>query len=180
MMSDDSTTQTSPRRNWVRWLLILSLGLNLLIVGVVVGAVLRFSGPDHVRAPSRSMGIAVIRELPREDRRDMFRQAREASGLRRGTFDRDWQALIDLLQADQFDRSAAEAILARGTEARDRFERSLQGSLLDKLAAMSPQERSAYAQRLIEERAHHDKKKSKLHKDGHHDRGHHDDRRHAD
>jgi len=159
MMSDHPNPEAKPRRKWVRWLLIASLGLNLLVVGLAVGTALRFAGPEPLRAPPRSMGVAVIRELPPEMRRDMFRRAREASGERHGSASRDWQALITLLQAERFDRAAAADLLARQTEARGRFEKSLQVSLLDKLNAMSPAERAAYAERLMEAQERHKKRK---------------------
>ena len=40
---------------WVRVLLALSLALNLLIIGLVGGAMVRFGGSDGMRPPPRSI-----------------------------------------------------------------------------------------------------------------------------
>ena len=155
-----NSDQQPPRRRGVRVLLFVSLGLNLLIIGVAVGAVLRFVGPEPIRAPARSPGIEIVRALPPELRRDMFRELRAAGSDRRGAQRRDLQDLLDVLRADPFDRAAADAVMRRQGEARAGFETRLRAALLDKLEALPPEERALYAERLSHAMDRHPHKRS--------------------
>ncbi len=65
----DSDKQKAPRTGrWVRWLLAGSLAMNLLVVGLAIGAVMRFGGPENARRPPPSLVATLYRALPREDR----------------------------------------------------------------------------------------------------------------
>jgi uncharacterized membrane protein len=133
--------------------LALSLAFNLLIVGLVAGAML---GGD--RAPGGSAGAPGLRTLglgpfalalSRDDRAVMrerfgdldFRGDRRAIG---GAL-RDIQAA---LRADPFDRTGAEAAFARSRRAAEGLQAQGHGALLDHLETMSAPDRVALADRL--------------------------------
>lgn len=136
----------------LRWALIGSVALNLLVAGVFVGGML-----GHERHSPRlvvgdvSLG-AFTGALSREDRAALRQAAQE-----RGTQFRDMRkqarsdmtALIAALQADRWNRAAVEQILARH-KART-IERVDIGEtmILNRLDAMSPEARHAFAERLL-------------------------------
>lgn len=138
----------------LKWLLVASLALNVAIVGVIVGALLK--GPPPAPWP----GIALwqyARALPDPYRRDLGRSLREKPG--------DWvgprqalrgqrSALAAALTADPYAPDAVAALLGR--EAALTTELSTRGVelLLAQIERMSPEERSAYAAALTAEREH--------------------------
>lgn len=135
-------------RLWVRVLLGVSLALNLLVLGLIGGAMLRFGGPDGMRAPPRSVGAALFRELPREDRRALRAGAGESHDQRHVRLKADAKALGAALRATPFDAGAMEALLEGHAKTRAESHMSLQRAWLDRVIAMSNAERQAYADRL--------------------------------
>lgn len=143
-MSENQPTK-SPTRLWLRVLLGLSLALNLLVVGLVGGAMIRFGGPDGMRAPPRSVGAVMFRELSREDRRALWRHS---NGDHRARHKEDAQAVNAAMRAIPFETSALEALLRGQAEQRLAFRNTVQQAWLTRVAAMSDAEREAYADRL--------------------------------
>lgn len=105
-----SSTETSPRprRRWITILLIVSLGLNMILVGFLVGSVLR----SH---PHRDPVISVwairkaLRDLPSDERervRDAFEQVRAEMRSRAGDMGVLRDTLGQTLTADPFDAQA--------------------------------------------------------------------------
>ena len=133
----------------MRILLILSLAFNLLIVGLAVGAVLSGGPKGHrdARMP------AHVRALDHEDRRAIGQDIRAA--YRAGTFGKraerqQSERLADLIAAQPFDRVAVGA-LSDEIEAGKRIRFEVARDIwLDRVEAMSPQARVAYAERLRE------------------------------
>ncbi len=140
----------SPR--WMRIVLVLSLALNLAGVGVVAGAVL-----GHSKKPPRSamvgdLGFGPYTDaLSAEDRRALrsafverapdFRDLRK---VMRADFDR----LLAILRTEPYDAAAAtEVIAAQRDRARQGFELG-QDLLVERLGAMTAEERAAFADRL--------------------------------
>ena len=131
-MIDPTEPSTAPKaakrpRAWVGWVAAGSLCVNLLLVGIIGGAVLRHGGP-HPKPPAGIDPVSlmrVMRTLP-EDRRDealeilrdhrpkfeALRPARIAARL----------AIADALEADPMDGTALAAALntARRSEAEGR------------------------------------------------------------
>jgi len=134
-------------RLWIRVLLIVSLGLNLLVVGLVGGAMLRF-GPDGMRPPLRSVGAAMYRELPRKDRRALWAGSSHAHGDRHARRKADALAVSAAIRATPFDAAALAAVLDEQAERRLGFRQSMQSAWLARVAGMSGAERQAYADRL--------------------------------
>ena len=136
---------------WMRVLLLASLALNLLVVGIVAGAIASRRAPDGVAIPRDPASALYFRALP-HDHRDAFEAGmrREAERFRvdREALRAEVAATLAALRADPFDPAAlAERIAAqrRGvagrTAAGDRL-------LVERVAVMTPEERQAYADRL--------------------------------
>lgn len=139
----------------LRIALIVSLALNLLVVGVVGGAML--SGDRwHHRGPPRveAIGGPLTRALAPEDRRVLAREMRAAHRDRNWSRDRlreEFTGLVADLKATPFDPQAVEARLTRIQQAfRERID-SGQALLVARLAGMDDAERAAYAERFQEE-----------------------------
>ncbi len=137
----------SPRR-WMRWLLIGSLALNLLVVGVVAGAVLRMSGWG-IGPPPRALGPALYRELPRDDRRALRQTLRDAGSNAMRPSDQA-SLLSAALRSDPFDPTALEALITQQAEARQAYQFEVQRKWLARVSEMSQADRIAYADRLEE------------------------------
>ena len=138
----------------VRWLLFGSLAVNLLILGVVIGWVLSPDGPRRDDRPARSlMGAPFAEALAPEDRRALLREMRGRADRIEGTRDElraRFETLLGALRAEEWDRDAVTAVLddqRRAAEGRQRLGEEL---LLDRLDAMTPEARRAYADRLEE------------------------------
>lgn len=151
-MAELKTTDTPRTRTWVRIALVASLGLNLLILGVVGGAVL--SHRDRLPPGSASV-LGEIgpygRALSQSDR-DAVRAALRAEGPRlrenRKAVRQGFQDLLSALRAEPYDQARVTSIL-NAQQARVQDQAGLlRGLLLERVAAMDAEERAAFADRL--------------------------------
>ena len=148
--------ETDPKpksRRWIRVLLFVSLALNLLVLGAVVGRVLGDGPPDrrHPRGGDDA-AIPYTRAFDPEQRKELWRGLRGTFEGRRegGGFLDGYREALTLLRAEPFDQAAFEALLDRqATEAEGR-RRAGQKVLADYLGTMSAADRQAYAARLEE------------------------------
>ena len=137
----NDTTQKPGR--WKTWALVGSVTLNLVLVGMLGGVMLR-GGPDG------SLMRAAISALPDDARRDMRREGREAFRSSRGHAGlRDARAeLLAALRAEAFDevtfRASLDVAQARLLQMGDRLE----GQLISRLSTMDRDARLAVADRL--------------------------------
>ncbi len=143
-MSDQTQKRRCPV--WVKVLLGLSLALNLGIVGLVGGFVLRSDGPMRGAGPGLGYAMPYVIALERESRRAIFKAVREDPSLpsradRRAHFN----DMLVALRADPMDRAAVEAVLARQAEGVSAVQRRAQVEWLKKVEDMSASEREAYA-----------------------------------
>ena len=133
---------------WIRILLGVSLALNLLVLGLVGGAMLRFGGPEGMRPPPRTVGAALFRELPREDRNALLTRSNGTHDDRRARQKADALAVSAAMRATPFDTEALEAILDAQAMHRAGFQKSVQQAWLTRVANMNDAQRFAYADRL--------------------------------
>ncbi len=136
-----------PKRRWMPVVLAVSLALNLLIVGVAVGSLLRLKGGDHAKAPP-GFGPALYRALPKDDRKAM---RGELVGLhKKGTKGRtqDFEAMSQALRAEPFDPNTVESLLQQQAQATAALQEALQTQWLARVTSMSDEERQTYADRL--------------------------------
>ncbi|SMX49290.1 periplasmic heavy metal sensor [Maliponia aquimaris] len=151
-MTESHDIKGGPRR-WVRVLLFVSLALNLLVVGAVTGFVLK--GPQLVRGDRADPVLPYTRAFDEDQRHALWRDLRsglprEGAPLREGYLE-DYRTALEILRADPYDPARMEALLAaqaaRGAEVRARGQKVLSAYL----AAMDPEARRAYADRLEQE-----------------------------
>lgn len=149
-MSEKEMAATPKRGRGWKILLVLSLALNLLFIGLIGGAMARFGGPfAHDRgqtARGASLGAAVFRALPRDERRAMFRKVagereRDATGA---------DELLTTLRADSLDREALAAFAEDQGERRRAHGEAIAEAWVEKVAVMSVEDRRAYADRIEE------------------------------
>ncbi|MEM1273375.1 MAG: periplasmic heavy metal sensor [Pseudomonadota bacterium] len=151
-MTEPAVKRRAPRV--MRIALALSLGLNLMVLGLVAG--LAFSGVGrHSNGPMmglRAIGLGpFVPALSADDRRALGGQLRENRDL----FAEDSRPLgrairgfIELLRADSFDRAAAEVALSAQRGHGAALQEAGHGILLDHVEAMSPEARALFADRL--------------------------------
>lgn len=134
----------------------ISVALNLLVAGLVAGAVLRDGGPRERMLRDLEFG-PFTEVLSREDRDGLRRDfLARSGGFRdmRAEMRSDFDALLGALRAEPFDIGAARAVLeAQQTRMQSRLALG-QELLLERVAAMTPAARAAFADRL-EERLRH-------------------------
>ncbi len=138
---------SGPKRRWIPILLVISLALNLLVVGAILGTALRFRGGDHAKAPP-GFGVALYNALPKEDRKKL-RGA--LSGLRgKGSEGRkqDFAGLSQALRSVPFDPEAVQVLLDQQVQATADLQEALHREWLVYVTEMSDGERQIYADRL--------------------------------
>jgi len=139
----------------MRWVLFASLALNLLIVGVVAGALI--SGGPRTKGPpgERMTGAPYVSAFERADKRAIRAQMRKQLPPRREMIAKnkaDYAAFVAVLRAGTFDQERAREIMERQMDRSLDTLRLGRALALDQIAQMTANERAAYATRL-EERA---------------------------
>ncbi|MBM9596067.1 periplasmic heavy metal sensor [Roseitranquillus sediminis] len=144
---------SAPRR-WTSILLAVSLALNLLVVGIVVGFVFDSHGPERWRdrpAAGQFGRNPLIAALDEEERRRMLEDMRQrAEPLRenREALRQRFETMLTLLRAEPFEPDALRAALAEQRRAASDRQALGEELLIARLAAMTPNARAAYAERL--------------------------------
>jgi len=140
------------KKPWTRILLVFSLGLNLAVAGMFVGA--KFAGGDH-RDWDRGTEDARIgpygRAFSKEDRAKLrltigaraFRFREHRQNMRSAA-----AAFIETLRAEPFDIDAARAVLATQRSAQIALQDEGQELMLNHLANMTPEARATFAENL--------------------------------
>jgi uncharacterized membrane protein len=135
----------------MRVTLFTSLAVNLLILGAVAGFFV-FGAPDHRADRDRiDFGLFYTRALSEEDRRALRRDfvaGLERQGRDRGAFLADMRDTLDAVRARPFDTEAFVSAMAEQSDRRARREEMGRQALANRLAAMSDEERIAYADRI--------------------------------
>lgn len=130
----------------IRILLVTSLALNLLVIGLGIGIAWRHGpGRDHRPPPT---AIALFLALPEQDRkflRDASHQGAREAG-ERGSH--SMSAIVELLKARPFDPERFAAHLQAQEAMRGQRLVRMQQEMLGRIAAMSEDERSEYADRV--------------------------------
>ncbi len=142
----DLPTAPTPKTKapvWIKIALTLSLVLNLGLVGMLAGLATRTMRDG-------SVVTAAIAALPDKDRSALRREARENFRALRGhaaSADARKQ-LLATLTADEFDAAAFETALAAGRTHLAEMTERMQTRITARVAAMSVEERRAYAAEL--------------------------------
>ena len=167
-MTQPETSQTSTRSPlWLRGLLFVSLCLNLLVAGSVIGHLFA-DGPERKVPRVDRMGGPMTFALTPEDRHEIGKSLRaeyRAGRPSRREVLADYQSVITALRADPFDPAAVQASFDSQLEASTERIAIGQQILMDRLTAMSPEDRHRFADRLEEGLAH--RQKGERQKDDH-------------
>lgn len=156
-------TQARPRtRRGIKIALGLSLGVNLLILGAVGGAMLngRPDGPIRDRVDmARTFGLGPLgNALAREDRNQIVARLGQDHAALRAERTALLDATLDfvaVVEAEPFDRQATAAALElQRDQVHGLLERG-HAALLDQLELMSPAARAGFADRLRRAISHH-------------------------
>jgi len=158
LSKDDGMTETpspdsAPDRRGRRGLSLalgLSVVLNLLLLGLIAGGLARghagrFGGPDAGLGPLASALTADDRKAMR----DGFMRMGQNWRTYRAAAAEDARSLAAIIAAEPFDRAAAQAVLDRQTQSVGQRMQASQSLLLDRISALSPPERQAFAARLL-------------------------------
>ena len=149
-MADPTLPAPRPSRIW-RVVLIVSLALNLAVVGLVGGAFIsgRFaSGP-----PARvDFGLGLVsRALTGDDRREIGRALRQDRSLRDHDFRGQMAAIATALRAEPFDPALLQSLLEEQAARLSQVQASARRAVVDRITAMTPDNRRAFADRFEEE-----------------------------
>ena len=155
-MSDPTSEQPAVRRGrWVMPLLFVSLALNLLVVGALIGRSFSPDRPDRhdrVSGQVRSViGEPFVRALDRDDRRallsDVRRQSKEFRENRQSLRAR-FQAFLAALRADPFVPEDVQRLMRDQRQVAQGRQELGERLLLNRLSEMDAAGRAAYADRL--------------------------------
>jgi uncharacterized membrane protein len=125
--------------------LIVSLVLNIFLLGTIAGGTYRWIAKEKADAIAQQRGLRfAAAELPRDRRdqlRDMLRETRRDTvpltlAARTGRLD-----VVQALAAPTFDRVALDAALARTREADEALRARVEGTVADFAATLTPDER---------------------------------------
>lgn len=143
--------QPEAKRGWMRGALIVSVSLNLLVAGVVIGGVI-----GHDRRPPRpvvgDVSLGPFTDALSRDDREALRRAAQAEGRNfrdmRRQASSEMREVIAVLEAEPFDKAkVTEMIGALRSRAMERFAIG-ERLMVERLAQMTPEARRAFAERL--------------------------------
>lgn len=137
--------------NWTKTLLVVSLGLNLLVAGMVVGSALghrKGDRPDPFFGGGMRPFVASLPQSQREHVRDRLRHNREAAREARQDLRRSAQGVRDAITAVPFDADALNAAFAAQRSVYDGIAASGHHALVEILAGMTEAERDQFIAKL--------------------------------
>ncbi|MEO1779806.1 MAG: periplasmic heavy metal sensor [Pseudomonadota bacterium] len=150
--NDATPARRSPL--WMRLLLFGSLAINLLIAGLVLGAV-SFRGGDSDRHQLRGVRdlapIPFIVAMEKEDRRDLVARFREESRPHRPSRAETRQrleAFLTAIRADDLDVAQITSLLEGERQRGKARQEAGQAVLIDYFQSLTLEERRVYADRL--------------------------------
>jgi len=145
--------QEKPRKRRIgRVVLFVSLALNLLVAGLVLGAVVH-DHRDRDRNPAlRHLGFGpFVDALPRSDRRALLlSMRREAGSFRenRAALRQLFEEFLVVLRDESFDADRVRDLIRAQRDHIGSRQALGEDLLLERLQMMSPEQRAAYADRL--------------------------------
>lgn len=148
-----STETKKPKmRRSLRLVLIVSLTLNFLIVGVIVGgAVAHWGGRGADRPGSFNFASPYVRALEVGDRRSIGKAIRgyhRQRGPDWGVSTAQYRQAVELLRQSPLDVDALETLLERQRIANTDRQRAAQQIWVEHMTKLSDEDRAAYADRL--------------------------------
>ncbi|MEJ8561166.1 periplasmic heavy metal sensor [Yoonia sp. GPGPB17] len=149
-MAKDKLPTARPGRLW-RIVLVLSLALNLAVVGIVAGAIASGRVGD---GPPRSFDLGVgpiARALEPDERRAVGRSLRQDRSLRSLDFRGRVNDMVTTLRAEPFDADALRALMTEQAAGLSDIQAKAQEATLAQIIAMTPERRRAFADQVADE-----------------------------
>jgi uncharacterized membrane protein len=144
--SDKPVRRGAP--GWMKLVLILSLTVNLLIAGVVIGRWL--AGDERPRGVDRTIGW-MVRVIP-EERREMaeayFDAARPQLEAARAERMDQFGAVLQAIRTEPFDPAALGSAMTATLETRSSQRAIVYDRFATLLAQLTPEERAGIADRM--------------------------------
>jgi uncharacterized membrane protein len=146
-------TSETPRGlgRWERRILVVSLGLNVLVIAAISAAVLSGARDGGRHSSGREVASPYIGAFERSDKRamrDLMRMQLPDRRETRGAIRADMFEFVALLRAESFDAAAALELMERQF-ARTQSVQALGRELsVERISAMTRTERLAYADRF--------------------------------
>ncbi|MQQ08863.1 periplasmic heavy metal sensor [Epibacterium sp. SM1979] len=148
-MSDAQTPQKpSKGPRWVRILLVISLAVNVAVVGVMAGTAYRIKDRRGGHDGPPSLSVMVFRAMEPEMRRDLMRRAAGHHKDLRAQRHADRDALYQALRAEPFDAAAVAAVLEEQAQRQYQVREGLRMVWLEEVSQMSAEERAQLIERL--------------------------------
>ncbi len=144
--------QSARPRRTLRMLLLVSAGLNLALIGLIAGALVK-GPPDRMR-PGPALH-SYARAMPERHREALTERMREGNGAWRdmsATRRAQRAALAAALTAEPFEIARVEATLAEERAAADALAAVGAALLAAEIAEMDAETRALYAARILEGR----------------------------
>ena len=145
-MSNETQVETNtPRRGTPRWLygaLIVSLGLNLLVLGGAASAFWKHRHGHHERGL-----LGFVRELPADRQtalRDFVKTERAKLKPMRDEVQSAWSESNAVLGTEPFDKDKMKAALGRMNDAEARMRTAISDAMAQTAAQLTPQERTTF------------------------------------
>lgn len=153
-MASEQGKLPAPPSRWVRGALVISLTVNLLLVGLAVGAVYNFKSAG---GPPRNFDVslgALGGALDSDARRELGRTMNRIGGDRPPRREERARAMADLsevLRVTPFDPEALTALLQRQRLQWTGVQDTAQAALVAYVVALSPEDRANLADRLLQQ-----------------------------
>lgn len=155
-MKDDGKGLPPARKSkpgsWMRVALVISLAINLAVLGMVAGAFLKAGGPTGHRFAVRDLGFGPFSEALSDEDRQALRKAFSDRAPdfreRRLRIREDVAAILAALREEPFDPTVLTAALERGAARAAERQDVGQALILERVGQMSSAERQSFADRL--------------------------------
>ncbi|KIN73217.1 periplasmic heavy metal sensor [Sulfitobacter guttiformis] len=138
---------TGSKRRWMPVILGVSLAINLAVAAALGGAALRHQGDERGGGGPRggAKGSAIfMKALPHEARQAIREEIKTVPRAASGGVD----AMLEALRREPFDHAAAMGVLEAQRDTGAQQQRVVSAAWLAQVAAMSVEERAAYADRI--------------------------------
>ena len=132
----------------MRWLLIISVAFNLLVVAFLTAGIFAGKSMMSKRGHDRHSAFLLMRALDPEDRREIFQERKERNGRDpKGSTNAQY---IALLETEPFDADALRDALDGARSSLQQRSQTISDALVTKIEEMTPEERRAYVARIKE------------------------------
>lgn len=149
-MVDQNGIPKKPSRLW-RIVLVVSLALNLAVVGLVVGITASGRLGD---GPPRNFELnlgPMARALEPQERREIGKALRSDRSLRNFDLRGRVDDMVVALQAEPFDAEVLRGLMAEQSHRMQDLQSDAQAALMDQIVDMTPERRAEFADRLRDE-----------------------------